>query len=283
MRKLSMFAVLGAAGALAVGCGGGQARPCNCDGAACKAELKKIEARVAALEARSAAAPVAPAAVTAPAAGAPVAAGLPQIGVANPAKDTWACVKVEKGPKVDGVLDDAAWAKAVQVRLVPESGEGRLANDTAALLCHDGTNLYIAAVCMETDMGELRLNCTKRDEKIYGDDCVEFYIDHDRDKESAVKFVVNANGVFMDFIRLAHGDGDDVAWNPVIQTAKLADRWILEIAIPLADMGVEYKPGAAIGFNALRMRQKSANRRFEASTWWGQINRIGSIGKVPLE
>jgi len=294
MRKLSVLAVLGASLALAAGCApqGGADDVCS-DGPGSEnipreysdtqlKRIEKLETRVAAIEAKLAAGGAvtsAPAAVAAPAAGSGV---LPQIGPPNPAKNTWKCVKVAKGPRIDGKLDDAAWRKALQVKLVAESG-GRLANDGAVLICHDTKNFYIAAICMETDMDKLKTKCTKRDEKVYGDDCVEFYIDHDSDKQDAVKFVVNANGVFMDFIRLRRGDGDDVTWNPTIKTAKLADRFILEIAVPLADMKIDYKPGASMSFNALRMRNKAGGRMFEASTWWGKINRIESLGKVTLE
>lgn len=289
---IGVLAVLGAAALLLAGCDGAassggaapetatDAKSCGCGGGAKVAErLDKLEARVTALEAKVAkglaAAPGGKASAAAP-------GGVPLIGVANSSKNTWKCVKVAAAPTVDGKLDDAAWKSAVQSQLVAEGG-GRLANDGSVLLCHDGTNLYIAAICMETDMDKLKTNCTKRDDKIYGDDCVEFYIDVEMKKEKAVKFVVNANGVFMDFFRLAHGDGEDVTWNPVIKTDKGADRWVLEISVPLKDMGVEYKPGAAISFNALRMRQKAGGRSFEASTWWGRINKIDSLGKVNFE
>jgi hypothetical protein len=150
---------------------------------------------------------------------------------------------------------------------------------TTVAICHDTENFYIAAVCMESAMAKLKLTAKNRDDKIYSDDCVEFYIDPELDRNDAVKFVVNPDGVFMDFMRDTHGDAGDVTWNATVKTTKLADRFIMEIAIPLKDMGVKYKAGMEIGFNAYRMRTING----ESSTWWGECNKIDSIGKVVLE
>ncbi|HOX05130.1 MAG TPA: hypothetical protein PK280_01915 [Planctomycetota bacterium] len=280
---------------LAAGCGG-KSEPATSGDAASKAELKALEKRVADLEAKGASS-------SAPAPGGDLAAKLaaleakvnslgsgsgsaggvagpaPVIGVANDkGKDLWGCAKVDKGLAVNGKADAAQWKKAKQVQLVSDEGK-RLACDSTVAICHDTENLYIAAICMESAMGKLKLTCKNRDDKIYSDDCIEFYIDPELDRNDAVKFVVNPDGVFMDFMRDTHGDAGDVTWNATVKTTKLADRFIMEIAIPFKDMGVKYKPGMEIGFNAYRMRTING----ESSTWWGECNKIDSIGKVVLE
>jgi hypothetical protein len=53
----------------------------------------------------------------------------------------------------------------------------------------------------------------------------------------------------------------------------------MEIAIPLKDMGIKYKAGLEIGFNPFRMRTING----ESSTWWGECNKIDSLGKVVFE
>lgn len=256
-------------------------------------ELRKrmtaLEARVSALEGKAPAAS-APAAAAAAATAAPAAAaGLPSIGVPNPRKNQWACVKVEKGPAVDGNLDDAAWKKAVQVQLVSDTAGKRLANESTVLICRDAENFYIGAVCMESEMAHLKISCTKRDDKVYGDDCVEFYLDTGNKAEAATKLVVNPDGVFADFLRGPRGDitpnYSEYTWGVQIKTSKLADRYVLEIAVPLKDMKLEDKAGTTFGFNALRFRQKrnKSDGLFEASTWWGECNHIGTLGKVVFE
>ena len=51
------------------------------------------------------------------------------------------------------------------------------------------------------------------------------------------------------------------------------------LAIPLKDLNVKYKPGLEIGFNAYRMRTING----ESSTWWGECNKVDSLGKVVFE
>ncbi len=213
--------------------------------------------------------------------GVSMAGPMPRIGLMNEQKNIWKCVKVDKGPTVDGKLDDAAWKKAIQVKLVSDEGK-RVANDTAVLICHDTKNFYIAALCMESEMDKLKIKCTKRDEKVYGDDCIEFYIDQELDRTDAVKLVVNPNGVFMDFLRDLDGDAGDVTWKAVVKTVKLKDRYFMEISIPLRDMGLKYKKGLSIGFNPYRMRH-GGGKLGEYTTWWGECNKIAGIGKVIFE
>jgi hypothetical protein len=307
MRNLGMFLALGALALAGVGCGS-KAQPAAAPGdAASKAEVKALDKRLTDLEGKVAKLPAAPAAtVTAPTpaggsaelaakvaaleaklnavaaagGGAAVVAGpLPAIGIPNDkGKDVWRCPKVEKGPTIDGKIDDPVWKKATQVQLVSDEGK-RLACDTMVAMCHDAQNLYVAAVCMETNMDKIKITCKNRDDKIYSDDCIEFYFDPELDRNDAVKFVVNADGVFMDFMRDTHGDAGDVTWNAVVKTSKLADRYIMTFSIPLKDMGIKYKAGLEIGFNAYRMRTING----ESSTWWGECNKIDSLGKVVLE
>jgi hypothetical protein len=235
-------------------------------------DFRALEARVTALEAGVAA-------------GAGIVSGaasaVPVIGIPNKSRNVWKCVKVKKGPRIDGKLDDPAWKQALQAQLVSNKG-GRLANDTVVAICHDGEKFYLGAIALESEMDKLKITCTKRDEKVWKDDCYEIYFDENRDREDAVKVCVNPNGVFMDFVRQSGGDGDDVSWNMDVKTAKLKDRWVMEMSFPIKDMKVDYKPGLAINFNIMRMRHGNG-KMSEYSTWWGKINRINSLGKMEFE
>jgi hypothetical protein len=239
-----------------------------------RSEFDALEARVTALEAKVAAG----AGIVSGAAG---ASTVPAIGIPNKGRDVWKVPKVAKGPKIDGKLNDPAWKQASQSQLLCHKG-GRLANDTVVALCHDGEKLYLGAIAMESEMDKIKVNCTKRDDKVWKDDCYEIYFDYDSDGEDAVKVCVNPNGVFMDFVRQSGGDGDDVTWDIDVKTQKLKDRWIVEKSFSLKDMKLEYKPGAAFKFNIMRMRGGNG-RRSEYSTWWGKINKVNSLGKLVFQ
>jgi Carbohydrate family 9 binding domain-like len=258
--------------------------------------LKALETRVTALEKKLAESGSKSGAVTgggvaeleaklkkvAAAVGVNIAAPLATLGVMNTSKDTWKCVKVAKGPAMDGKLDDPAWKGAQQVNLKSDEAGKRIANETSVLVCHDGEKLYIGVLCMEAEMAKLHTPSTKRDDKVYRDDCIEFYIDPENDAEDCVKLVVNPNGVFQDFMRGTSGDAGDVTWNVEVKTTKLADRYFIELAIPLKDMKVKYKAGVGISFNAYRQRHGNG-KKGEYSTWCGECNKIDTLGKLTFE
>ncbi|MHC4915288.1 MAG: DOMON domain-containing protein, partial [Planctomycetota bacterium] len=167
----------------AAGCGEQKSLPAPSGGVSAK-EFRALEARVAELEKKLSEAPKggggdlaaleAKLKAVAAATGVNIAEPLKTIGVLNTDKKAWKCVKAAAAPTVDGKLDDAAWKKAQQVNLVSDEAGKRIANETSVLICHDGEKLYIGAVCMESEMAKLHTPSTKRDDKVYRDDCIEF-------------------------------------------------------------------------------------------------------------
>jgi hypothetical protein len=144
--------------------------------------------------------------------------------------------KFEKGPVIDGRVDDAIWQKTPQVLLI-EHKNGALKNKTNIRLGYDSRYLYVMAECFELQMAKLSCNFThqeERDSAIWSDDCVELFIDPLASGTSDFyHIIINPAGVIYD----AHNG--DTHWNTSIKTATIRsnDRWTVEIAIPFLDLG----------------------------------------------
>jgi hypothetical protein len=140
-----------------------------------------------------------------------------------------------KAPELNGDLADAAWKDAGLKGLWIESATGNAAK-MAPKVCvtYDDKNLYIAFYNPEPKMKDVIANCTDRDGNVWEDDSNEIFLDPSSGKKDYFQFIVNSKNVLYD------GKGKDGSWNSNAKSVvkKLADAWIVEISIPLADLDV---------------------------------------------
>ena len=153
--------------------------------------------------------------------------------------------KVREAPTIDGRLDDDCWKGPQKIgRFVkvpfgpaPQPADAR----SVARLCYDDGNLYVAVECLEPAIQEINKRFTRRDDAIWGDDCVEIFIAPDyTDLTRYSHFAVNTLGTQTD--QKARGmQGFDMAWNGAWKAAAriLKDRWVVEVQIPFADIDVK--------------------------------------------
>ena len=177
--------------------------------------------------------------------------------------------RAAEAPRVDGRLDDAAWAAATTYddffRMEPRQG-GELLNATSLRILYDEDNLYIGAFCADS-MGRkgVRAQDLRRD-FIYGQSDV-FYVqlDPQQTRQYCVSFQATPYGnqrdaqVFNDvFI-----DNDyDALWR--VRTQRLDFGYTVEMAIPFKTLRYDpVAPGekARWGFTAARL----ARRDYEQS------------------
>ena len=117
---------------------------------------------------------------------------------------------------------------------------------TEGYITHDGTDLYVAFVCHDPQIGSLRASFTDRD-GIFDDDFVGIVLDTYRDHKRAYAFFSNAHGIQGDMLwyaNRAEEDGDgaiwqseggedggfDAVWESAARTYE--DRWVVEMRIP---------------------------------------------------
>ena len=141
-------------------------------------------------------------------------------------------------PKIDGVLDDA-YAAATQLTLSAITGEKvKLNGPTTVHVVSTKDALYIYARCDTPHPDDLLTDIAEHDGSVWNDDCIELFIDPTNQRNTYAHIQVNAIGTTSD----AKGAAPDFdkSWEPKIKVSAKVDRkakaWIVEMAIPLADM-----------------------------------------------
>lgn len=147
-------------------------------------------------------------------------------------------------PKLDGVVDDAAWKDATPAVLVG-SFDGRPASlRTVARLTYDDRHLYVAFEAEDPDAwGSL----FQRDEPIYTQEVVEVFLDANADGRTYNELQVSPNNVLFDAYFPARRQGMDLAWDSKMKTAVRVDGkvnddgdrdrgWSAEMQIPFATL-----------------------------------------------
>jgi hypothetical protein len=112
-------------------------------------------------------------------------------------------VRVDEGPRIDGVLDDAMWSLAApsdDFRQADPVVGAEPSERTAFRVVYTETDLYIGVRCfVEAGGGTVLARQTRRDQGAQGDDSIFVSFDTNRDGQSGFFFEVGAAG--------ARGDG----------------------------------------------------------------------------
>jgi Carbohydrate family 9 binding domain-like len=161
-------------------------------------------------------------------------------------------------PKIDGSLDDACWQKTQWQNAFTVLNKPKIkANpQTRFKTVHDNNFLYIAAELDEPAISKLKITATKHDGRVFHDDCLEIFIDANRDKASYKHFVINSLGTVYDAERRQGGHVGTDKWNSAgikTATSKQKNKWTLEVAIPFVDLGIS--GNSTWGINIARERQ----------------------------
>ena len=171
---------------------------------------------------------------------------------------------------IDGLLSERIYKKIEPQIFVDKTGEAA-SYKTYLYAAHDAKNLYFAFINYEPDTKNLKIRCTQKDKgDIWMDDCIEIFISpNPKNRKKCYQFIVNAKGVTWDGQHGSSKDGRvDLAWNSGIKAATIIqkNRWILEIKIPLKDIGVTgYNARKDIAANFYRSRISSGGQIF--SCW----------------
>ncbi|MEC8422555.1 MAG: DUF5916 domain-containing protein [Myxococcota bacterium] len=157
--------------------------------------------------------------------------------LAGPPTDAASVARVAGGLRVDGVLEEPAWATAIPVddfqRYRP-SPAGPHDSRLEVRFLQDDTHLYVGVSVTEVDY-EVRAHISPR-EDVNVDDQVGIYLDPMGEARTGYIFYVSALGVQQD-IRYAYGDWF-MSWNTVFQSEGRVtdDGYEIEIAIPFRSL-----------------------------------------------
>ncbi|OGX83920.1 hypothetical protein BEN48_03155 [Hymenobacter glacialis] len=171
--------------------------------------------------------------------------------------------------KIDGVLDEAAWAEAqpatdfVQQRPNPGVPEK---HRTEVRVLYDDAAIYVGAVMHDVSPDSIPRELTERD--VFGNsDRLGFFLDTYSDQLNGYSFVVTSSGVQAD-ARYSPAGGEDFAWNAVWEsrTALRGTDWVAELRIPYSAIRFSTADVQRWGVNFYRQRQRE-NQRF----YWNEV------------
>ena len=144
-------------------------------------------------------------------------------------------VKVEKGPSIDGHLDDDCWKNIppfTDFKTI-EPQPGLIPSENTELrIVYDDKNLYIGVYCASKNGNSISIASLQYDTGEDGNDIVKILLDPFQDKRNAYVFMVNAGGARTD--GLAVGESFSTNWDGIWDASSkiTKDGWSSEIKIP---------------------------------------------------
>src|SRR2546430_1054086 len=149
---------------------------------------------------------------------------------------------VGAAPRIDGVIDDAAWhdAPALTDFVQKEPHEGAAPSvPTEVRILYDDEALYVAARMHRTNPQAIHRSITRRD----GDSDAELFqisLDPYHDKRTAYSFAISSGGVRGDWYHAQDSEdsGRDPTYDPIWNAAAriTADGWSAEMRIPFSQI-----------------------------------------------
>jgi hypothetical protein len=189
--------------------------------------------------------------------------------------------------RIDGRIDDAAWASAPVTKgfVQSEPGEGiPPSRDTEVRILFDDDAMYVAAR-MWDHPDSIQKQLLRRDERGPFMDWFGFSIDPERDGRTGYAFRVNAMGVQQDLF-MSEDTQEDGAWNAVWESAVGHDDqgWTVEARLPLSQIRYESTADAQTwGLNMHRRRAVVAelsHYSLESRRINGLVSQFGSMAGV---
>ncbi|MQA91690.1 MAG: hypothetical protein GEU90_15960 [Gemmatimonas sp.] len=200
-------------------------------------------------------------------------------------------LRVDGGPRIDGLLDDDVWLSAPLLSefTQQEPDEGAPASErTEIRILHDGNSLYLGVHAYDSAPDEVIATELRRDgDRILEEDNIQLILDTFMDSRSAYMFVVSPVGaqldqqVFDEGGRDRRGSGSAINrdWDGVwsVVAARVADGWVAEIEIPLVTLRFPEGEPQSWGINVMR----NIGRKNEQA-YWAPIPKPFGLTRVSL-
>jgi len=174
--------------------------------------------------------------------------------------------------KLDGVLNEAAWATALKLELNYEVRPGENITPpvkTDVLLVYSTSYLYVAFRAYDPNPASVRARIRERD-NFAGDDWVGISLDTFNDQRRSYSFLCNALGVQADEIADNEGGGEswDAIWNSAGRIN--GEGYVVEMAIPFSSLSFQRKKDGMEqiwGIDAVRSYPRSLRYMISLFPW----------------
>jgi hypothetical protein len=169
--------------------------------------------------------------------------------------------KFAKAPVIDGVLEDVWTKEGTVVDKFLFKGKETPKDKTVAFLGCDDNNLYIAFRCYVQDIDKIKAEKHSNDTgKIFGNDCVEVFLDSGLTRKLYYQFGLNAANSKAE-IGLGRNIGWNGKWDTAVKINKDDKSIDYEIKIPLSELAnanLSNKWGLNLGRNSIQNNQASS-------------------------
>ena len=191
-------------------------------------------------------------------------------------------LKIDEPIRVDGALDEEAWAKAPAlsdfVQFQPDRGAPASVRTVVRIL-YDDRAVYVGFENFDPEPDRIAARLSKRDSDLREDDSVVVCLDTHNDRRSCYFFLTNLLGAQFDGRITDNGLTTDMTWDGVWRSAarRTETGWTAEMAIELSSL--KYRPGKDMtwGLGLARVFP----RRLESSFWQGLVDspyRVSQFG-----
>jgi hypothetical protein len=144
---------------------------------------------------------------------------------------------------LDGVLDEAAWRRAVSagefVQQDPVLG-AEPTERTEIRFAFNRDHLYMGVICFDSEPERLQGNTSKRDEFLSADDRFMWTMDTFLNQQTGYFFEMNPAGLMADALMGPGGTSNrewDGIWNARVRQSEIG--WVIEIDIPFRSIGFD--------------------------------------------
>ncbi len=176
-------------------------------------------------------------------------------------------VRITEKLSIDGHLDEPAWALASPatdfIQWGPRPGEPA-SERTEVRFLYDDENLYVGAICFDSEPTRLVVSGLKEDFTFAESDNVAMVLDSLHDRRSAFQFGVNPAGAKRDS-QVTNNSQFNNDWDGVwdAKTSTNDEGWIAEFVIPFRTLRFSQSPSQEWGVNLSRL----VVRKNEESEW----------------
>jgi hypothetical protein len=200
--------------------------------------------------------------------------------------DKLQALRVESPIKLDGILDEEAWAKAPRVsnftqRELVENAPATERTEVAVV--YNGKELYIGIWCFDSQAEQIIAQKMKWDFDYGTDDNFEVVIDTYGDNRNAYFFAVNPNGSQADSLIVDNGRKSNSDWNGVWYAAatRTDQGWFAEIKIPFSTLKFSAAAAQTWGINFERnIRHKREQVRWQGWSRDSSIQQVSRAGTL---
>ncbi|MDD5597598.1 MAG: hypothetical protein PHV82_06615 [Victivallaceae bacterium] len=141
--------------------------------------------------------------------------------------------KLSSKPEIDGEIDDPAWKGAARIDGFVNTFTGKpVTEKTIAYAGYDDDGFYFAFDCKESQINKLHKKVTRNDFHLFGDDCLEIFLEPGQVPGRYYHFMVNPIATRQDEVVVP--GNVDINWTKQwhAKTRIGNDKWTVEVFIP---------------------------------------------------